>query len=354
MKNAETRAYTNVLQYIRETPWAVLPDAFATVRDVIGAHLEGWRPSEQEVVALEEMAARRPSGYTSGAIAVLPLQGMIMPKASLFSAMSGGTSLDQFCQMLAEAVNDPSVSHIVLDVDSPGGVCDMVPETAAVIREAAARKPVTAVANTMAASAAYWLASQAGELSVTPSGDVGSIGVFAAHTDQSQLQQRVGIKTTLIKAGKYKTEGNPFEPLSDEARQAIQGRVDDIYSMFTNDVAKGRRTTPDAVAEGFGQGRMVAAQDAVTAGMADRVETLQQAITRIARGNAAGGRGMSAAEVREQEGLPPFADEAEGLVEQEADIPSVSTPLVPGAEALLSRPSFREAFIDRALEPERS
>jgi signal peptide peptidase SppA len=359
MSDAATRAYSNVLQFIRETPWAVLPESFATVRDVIGAHLEGWRPTEKDVAELEAMAARRPAAYASGAIAVLPLQGMIMPKASMFSAISGGTSLDSFCQMLSDAVNDPSVSHIVLDVDSPGGSCDMVVETAAAIRAAAAQKPIVAVANTMAASAAYHLASQATELSVTPSGEVGSIGVFAAHQDRSQMQALLGVKTTLIKAGKYKTEGNPFEPLSEDARQAIQARVDDLYSMFVADVAKGRRTSPDAVTEGFGQGRMVAAQDAVQAGMADRVETLQQAITRIARGNAAaaGGRRASlgepaATEVRETEGLPLNVDEPEAAVAT-GDTPSPA-PLVPGAEGLLARSSFREAFIDRALKPERS
>jgi ClpP class serine protease len=87
-----------------------------------------------------------------------------------------------------------------------------------------------------------------------------------------------GVKTTLISAGKYKTEGNPYEPLSDEARAAMQAMVDDYYGMFTRAVAKGRGVSVDAVRNGFGEGRMVSASQAVKNGMADRVATLDQVL----------------------------------------------------------------------------
>ena len=107
----------------------------------------------------------------------------------------------------------------------------------------------------MAASAAYWLASAANEVIITPSGEVGSIGVLAAHQDVSAAMDRDGIKTTLVSAGRYKTEGNPFEPLTDDARGYLQSRVDDYYGMFIRAVADHRRVKIDAVRDGFGSGR---------------------------------------------------------------------------------------------------
>jgi ClpP class serine protease len=91
------------------------------------------------------------------------------------------------------------------------------------------------------------------------------------------------MKVTLVSAGKHKVEGNPYEPLGDEARTAIQGRVDDYYALIVKAVAKGRGTTPAAVREGFGQGRVVGAADAVELGMADRIGTLDQEIARLVK-----------------------------------------------------------------------
>jgi signal peptide peptidase SppA len=181
----------------------------------------------------------------------------IVPHADAMTEISGGASVDGFLTAFRAALADPDVAHIVLDIDSPGGAVDLIPEAAAEIRAGRARKPVTAIANTDAASAAYWLASQASELVVTPSGKVGSIGVFAAHDDISAAQEKLGVKTTLISAGDHKTEESPFEPLTQEARDAIQARVDGYYRMFVADVAKGRGVDVGAVEASYGQGRML-------------------------------------------------------------------------------------------------
>jgi signal peptide peptidase SppA len=166
-------------------------------------------------------------------------------------------------------------------VDSPGGVTDLVPETAAEIRAARERKPITAVANTMAASAAYWLASQASEVVVTPSGWLGSIGVYMLHVDWSGNNAQIGVKPTYISAGKYKTEGNPEEPLSESAREHMQEDVDRFYSMFLSDVALGRGVDVETVRADFGEGRVLLAEPSLQAGMADRVETFEDAVARL-------------------------------------------------------------------------
>lgn len=307
---AGERAYPQIIRAISETPWAMLPSAFAALREVVSLRLEGIVLSAEEIT--ERVSAGPGSREVShqGAIAVLPIYGAIFPRANLMSEFSGGTSLDSFGRALDAAVADPEVSTILLDVNSPGGSVDLMPETVAKLREARKRKPIVAVANTMAASAAYWLASQADEIVVSPSARVGSVGVIAAHDDESAMWESEGIKTTLIHAGKYKTEANPFEPLTDEARATIQTLVDEVYGWFVSDVAKGRGVGRKAVEAGFGQGRLVGAQAAVDAGMADRVGTLEGTIARLGAGR---GRAKLAA-VAEDEGsdLSP-QDEARQL-----------------------------------------
>ena len=236
-------------------------------------------PACQQIEAATDPTAA--SRSRAGAIAVLPLQGTISHRMGLMQQISGGTSTEQFTGWLRAALNDPQVKSVVLDIDSPGGTVTGVQELADEIYQGRQQKPIIAVANGMAASAAYYLGSQASELAVSPSGEVGSIGVFAAHEDVSQMLEQAGVKTTFISAGKYKTEGNPYEALSSEARDAMQSKVDAYYQQFVNAVARGRNTTAAQVESDMGQGRMLMAGPARKAGMVDRVATLDQTLKRL-------------------------------------------------------------------------
>jgi capsid assembly protease len=279
--------YRNVAKFAIETPWAILPETLQVIQDVLSARLSGDRWSDSEIEARIEAAGGRRTARVQrqapGGVAVIPLSGVIVPRSNLMSDMSGGTSLQDFQAAMAAAVADPDVGAIVIDVDSPGGSTDLLTETATRIRGMRGTKPILAVADTLMASAAYWLASQADEISVTPSGFVGSIGVVAMHTDISGANEKLGIKPTLISAGTYKTEGNKNMPLSDEGLAHAQSIVDGMYAAFTLDVAKGRGVAVDQVRGGFGEGRVLAAKDAVKEGLADRVATLEETISHAAQ-----------------------------------------------------------------------
>jgi signal peptide peptidase SppA len=184
-------------------------------------------------------------------------------------------------QRARDANDDDSVAQILLDIDSPGGSVYGVQELAAEI--AASRKPVVAIANSLAASAAYWLGSAASEFHVTPGGEVGSIGVWMAHEDWSKAVADAGVNVTLIAAGQYKVEGNPYEPLSADARKFLQSRVDDYYQTFTRAVAKGRKVGVDAVRGGMGQGRVLGADQAKAEGMVDSIATFDQVVAGMQR-----------------------------------------------------------------------
>jgi len=221
------------------------------------------------------------SRSTAPVIAVLPLFGTIMHRMGGLDEYSGGTSTERFATWFRSAMADSTVKSIVIDVDSPGGTVNGVPELADEIFQGRGTKQVVAVANSQAASAAYYLASQASEFVVIPSGEVGSIGVYAAHVDLSQALEKEGAKVSLVSFGKYKTEANPYEPLSEEARAMLQERVDKFGKMFVNAVARGRNTDAANVNANFGQGRMMLADDAKQAGMVDRVSTMERTLRRL-------------------------------------------------------------------------
>ena len=222
-----------------------------------------------------------------GIIALIPVYGVISPRASLLTESSGGTSAMAVGQAIDQAVADPAVASILMEFDSPGGNSVGMTELAAKIRSARGVKPVVAHVNAMAASAGYWLASQADEIVATPSGLVGSIGVYTEHRDISRALDAEGITPTIISAGDHKVEGNPYEPLSDEARADLQKMVNDVYAVFVGDVARGRGISASVVRSDYGRGRVLSAKDALAAGMIDRVATLEETIQRVVSGKVA-------------------------------------------------------------------
>ncbi|WP_118182106.1 S49 family peptidase [Paraburkholderia phosphatilytica] len=280
------------------TPWAIEPRRLSIMSAVLARWAAGGHAGDDVMAAAHAdraaTTARRGEASRAGgnSIAVLPLYGTIAQRASAVDDASGTglMSLDRFTQTFRTMLGDPAVGGILIDIDSPGGSVYGVQELHAEIMAARGKKPVFAVANCVAASAAYWLGTAASEFYVTPSGEVGSIGVFSAHTDMSAALAKQGINTTLVSAGKYKTEGNSFEPLGKDARAALQSRIDGYYASFTRDVARGRAVDAASVRNGFGQGRMVTASDAARAGMVDGVATFDEALSRLQKTASNGGQ----------------------------------------------------------------
>lgn len=268
-----------LFQAFCEEPWAILESRLPLM---VAAALRGVPEGGPQAAIPGER--RR-----AGAVAVLPVHGPIQPRANWMMAFFGGVGLDAWAEEFRSLVAATDVRAIILDVDSPGGSAAGVEEMAVEVMAARGKKPIIAVANTLAASAAYWLASAADEIVVSPSAEVGSIGVFALHADMSRMLDAAGITPTIIKAGRFKAEGNPWEPLSQEARDYMQGRVNDYYSAFVGGVAKGRGVSVGTVRADFGEGRVVGAKDAVRLGMADRIGTLTQTLVRLGVSQTAGG-----------------------------------------------------------------
>lgn len=288
-----------ILQAFTKSPWAILPDKLAALAEIVERHAKGEKLEAAEIEAQLHGAAR-PADRRVNSVAILPLFGTIFPRANLMTQMSGATSAEIFGAQFDALIRDPEVGAIVLDVNSPGGSVYGIQEVAQKIYDARGKKPIVAVSNHLMASAAYWIGSAADEIVISPSGDVGSIGVFAMHQDWSAALDKEGIKVSLISAGKFKVEGNPYEPLGDEARASIQTSVDESYDYFVEAVARHRGVNPAAVRSGFGEGRVVSAREAVKLGMADRIATLEETVNDLINKNVPSARlGAVVAEITE-------------------------------------------------------
>lgn len=333
----DDRPYARAAEYVAETPWAVLPSMMATITAILAERRGGYRPTPEEI--RERLGSRRrddaehidPEDISDAdlvdalepiqvsPVRVIEITGVISSRGGSMQKLSGIMSAENLISQVNEAARDDSVKAIVFDIDSPGGSVSLIPELAEAIRDAGREKTVVSVANTMAASAAYWVGSSAGEFVVTPSAMVGSLGVFSAHEDLTAQLEQEGVKITEVTAGRFKAELSPFRKLSDGAQAEMQRKVDAWHGMFIADVALGRGTSEADVRENFGAGRMFMAAQAVEVGMADRIATLPQVIAQLeARIAAAGEVETITAELDDGAATEVSDEDAEVIVQQGA------------------------------------
>jgi len=226
-----------------------------------------------------DLALPGPRNMPSGTpgIAVIPVHGTLVKRTAGLDAASGLTSYTEIAAMLDSALADPQVAGILLDIDSPGGEASGSFELARRVREASAVKPVWAVANDSAYSAAYAIGSAANRLIVSETGGVGSIGVIALHIDQSVKDANEGYRYTAVTAGTHKNDFSPHQPLTDEAKAELQAEVDRLYGLFVDHVASMRTLGTDDVRAT--EAGLYFGANAISAGLADAVGTFESALT---------------------------------------------------------------------------
>jgi signal peptide peptidase SppA len=221
----------------------------------------------------------KPAPYrvTKDGTAIISIIGELVNRGAWVGASSGLVSYEGVTYQLAQAAGDSRVKNILLDIESPGGEAVGAFEVAAAVRAAAEQKDVVAIANGMAASAAYAIASGATMRVATPSGMFGSIGVVMMHVDMSGALQQAGLKPTLIFAGAHKVDGNPFESLPKDVQARFQDEINQFYELFVSAVAEGTGMSAEAIRAT--EARMFTGQKAVDMGLADGVASFEQTVT---------------------------------------------------------------------------
>lgn len=220
---------------------------------------------------------------TDSGVAIIHLVGSFVNRGAYIGASSGLISYEGAQYQLRAAGADPKVRAVVLDLESPGGQALGAFETARAVRDLASRKPVIAVVNGMAASAAYAIASAATRIVTTESGISGSIGVVLLHVDRQGAMEKAGLKPTLIHAGAHKVDGNPYEALPKAVRDQMQVEVDALMAMFVGCVASGRKGMTEAAIRKT-EARTFMGAEAVKAGLADDVGTFETVLAELGRG----------------------------------------------------------------------
>lgn len=223
-----------------------------------------------------------PTPVTAEGIAVIPVIGTLVARSGYLDSASGLQTYGEIGDAVAEAMGDPAIRGIILDIDSSGGevggLFDLADRIGAI--KTASGKPLWAVANEAALSAAYAIASTADRLYVTRTAEVGSVGVVAVHVDESGADAKAGLAWNFVFAGDHKIDGNVHAPLTEQGRAAIQVDVDQLYQQFCALVAINRDMTIEAV-RGT-EAAIFRGELAIRAGLADRLGTLDTAIAGMA------------------------------------------------------------------------
>jgi signal peptide peptidase SppA len=239
--------------------------------------------------AMQAYEGREQAPRLVGDVAVIDVCGPIVYKGGWASYYYGACAIADLQTKFRMALADPAVKTILFRFDSPGGEVTMVPEFADEIFAARGQKPIVAVADTLVASAAYWLGAQVETIYASVSARLGSIGVYTEHVDYSGLLEKNGIAITLISYGAHKTDGHPYAPLPEDVRARIQARVNEVGAEFDAAVARGRKVSKKDVVDSFGQGEVFRGKQAIALGMADKLGTFSQVLARLTKNRPASG-----------------------------------------------------------------
>jgi ClpP class serine protease len=260
---------------ISAQPWAITKDGLDLVLGIAQRNIG----SRQAVLA--SPTERRESGNIQmrDGVAIISVMGPIFSRADLFSEISGATSIERLALRFGEAASANDVKGIVLHFDSQGGTVTGVHEFAGQIFAARNAKPVVAYVSGVCASAAYWLASAAGRVVADETAILGSIGVIAAWTDDTEARKSAGL--TDYEVVSSQSPNKRLDPTSKEGRAALQRLLDTDADIFIADVARNRGKRVSTVAEQFGQGGVMHAAEAVKVGMADEIGSLENVIATL-------------------------------------------------------------------------
>lgn len=273
----------HLLSQLANNTWLIRPDRFMLMQNMLQLKL-----TDEQMEKL--LSLNRDPGAVYGRYQAIPhqqignklvvdLNGTFIPNGSWFASWFDMIGYDGVQNLVHDVTDDPSIDHVIFKINSPGGTAIGCWETAAKLNELRAVKRVTTLCTGNLYSAAYLLGSCADEIySTSKVNDVGSIGVVATHMDQSRLDEQMGIKITYIAAGKYKTLGNPHEPLSEDSKTELMRGIELTYNEFKSTVQLNRNFKEEKIGE-VADGRVFAASEAVENGLIDGIESLENILS---------------------------------------------------------------------------
>lgn len=321
---------THLLEYLTSNRWAMDRATLDRFRGVIERHLNGERRDASEIEAVVEKRDREikiEDARVDGGVAVIPISGVIAPHARLVNGASQprGTSVGAIRKQMRAAIGDPSVHTLLFDIESPGGSVQGIDDLAEEIRAARDAKRIVAHTDSLMASAAYWLASQAHEVYATRSADVGSIGVYAVVDDYSKRYESTGVKTHVVSSGGHKGAGVPGTEITAEHLAEFQASVDATNDLFVAAVAEGRGVDEKGVRKSWNTGQTWMGSRASSLGLIDGVETFEGLLGRLQREQ---GEQSSTERAARAANMESETEEGDAMDEKKKSEPTVEAPAV--------------------------
>jgi ClpP class serine protease len=268
--------HQRILEYLFATHWAILPEVLQTILSI--AQGENESPEAVAERLGRPLQNTRTVTHRDG-VAVLPVGGPIFRYANILTEISGATSVEVLATDFRAALDNPDIRGIVLEIDSPGGQIAGISEFADMVD--AASKPVHAYISDLGASAGYWIASAAQQVIIRDTAAAGSVGVVAT-LRRDKKDERIQIVSS-------QSPRKRVDPDTEAGRAVLQAVVDDIADVFIGRVAAYRDVSVEHVLEHFGQGGLLIGRNAVRAGLADGLGSLESIIAGLAgtsvRGN---------------------------------------------------------------------
>ncbi|BBQ24626.1 S49 family peptidase [Aeromonas sp. WP2-W18-CRE-05] len=279
--------YPHLASQVFGCPLYVTQEVLAGVKSLLMPRMLG---NQIEVMAADDLPdglepkqleARSESQYRVEGLAVIPLHGILVARRSqIDNACTELTSYEWARAQIATALADERVKEIVLDINSGGGHAVGCKELADYIYAERSVKPITALVNFSAYSAAYFIASACSKVVVSETGGCGSVGVIMEHMEVSKWEEEVGLKFTTFYRGDRKKDGTPHEPLSDGAMAAINHRMDQAYDLFISSVARYRGLSVEQVKAT--EATLYSGVEAVNNGLADELANPQDYLNGLA------------------------------------------------------------------------
>lgn len=272
------KQYPQLASLILNKPVLCTQDYADTILSILGDKLE----LDVEAYSPTEDDHREQKPYQiKGGVATIPILGSMTHRASFLDAVSGIQSYQSIQAKVDEALSDPSVNSIMLEMDSPGGTVAGAFDLRDYIMSIRGQKPIHAFAHDLMASAAYLIGSACDKVYTSQTGKIGSIGVIAVHVDKSEAIKDAKVKPTIIKAGEYKDAGTDMKPLDKKSLEYLQKSVDDSYEMFVSAVAKARGIDAEEIRAT--EARVYGAKESVELGLTDGIKTYDSAVEELSR-----------------------------------------------------------------------
>ncbi len=253
-------------------PWAITETALHTILEIAARENE----SPQAVAAKLGRNLQNTYSVTErDGVAIIPVAGPLFRYANLFTMISGASSYELIARDFNVALENPQIKGIILDIDSPGGEVNGVSELSNMVYAARGKKPVVAYASGDAASGAYWIASAADEIVVSETSALGSIGVVGMYQGKS------GKSAEAVEIVSSQSPHKRLDPTSDDGRNRLQTRIDSMADVFIGTIARNRDVSAEDVQAHYGGGDVLIGAKAVSAGLADRVGSLEGLIAEL-------------------------------------------------------------------------